>query len=153
MKSIVLLTFLLSFHILNADETNKETLKVGDWDGAFHQQLHDKSKHCYLVAIYSETRGLMGGKMPQIIYKATVVQKISGEKNISDKIIFDRVYDMDISKKTTIEGQLYYVFYSEAPMNGSPKQHDRYIDAQDPTAMFQYNKKREAIAEAHKKTQ
>ena len=88
-------------------------------------------------------------KKPQLDFKATIVQVIRGKKAVGQKIRFDRVSDSGFQDVSEYAGEMYFVFYHKAPMNGSPIQGQYNIDSQHPFSMFGYTKNRAEMAEKH----
>ena len=149
MKTInaIIVSTLLTLNIRGGEI--KGDIGRGEWDKSFHAELHNEDVECYLITIYDAKAGKNNIKKPQMDIKATIVGVIKGKREIGDKIEFDRVCDKGFREGSKYEGEMYYVFYHRAPMNGSPNQGQLYIDSQDAVSLFKFAEKRAEISTHH----
>ncbi|MEO5804807.1 MAG: hypothetical protein ABIR24_14885 [Verrucomicrobiota bacterium] len=108
----------------------------------FHHYGIQNHAESYLVCLHDVEK--TGGPKNEAEIKATVVDRIKGEKRVGEEFVFRRVSDSSFEQLLRMRGGLYYVFLN--------KEDDEKmtVDGQDPAALRKYSDELREMVHRHK---
>jgi len=108
----------------------------------FHHYGIQNHAESYLVCLYDVEK--TGGPKNEAEIKATVVDRIKGEKRFGEEFVFRRVSESSFEQLLRMRGGLYYVFLKKED-DGKMA-----VDGQDPAALRKYSDELGELVQRHK---